>query len=57
MASLLVVMVGLWMVVITWGVWNLYARPLSGLDPDDVDLIKSFMDKIRKLARSGRDRG
>jgi hypothetical protein len=45
------VMIGLWMVVITWGVWNMYARPLSGLDPDDIDMIKAFMDQIRKLAR------
>jgi hypothetical protein len=51
MAELLVVMIGLWMVVITWGVWNMYARPLSGLDPDDIDMIKAFMDQVRKLAR------
>jgi hypothetical protein len=54
MSTLLVIMVGLWMIVITWGVWNMYARPMSGLDPDDIDMIKAFMDKVRKMAAAAK---
>jgi hypothetical protein len=51
LTTLLVVLVGVWMILITWGLGNLYTRPISGLDPDDVDMIKEFMDRIRKIAR------
>jgi hypothetical protein len=43
-----------WMVFLTGAVWHLYSRPVSGLDPDDIDMIKSFMDKVRGIARSER---
>ena len=39
-----------WLVFLTCAVWRLYSRPISGVDPDDVDLIKDFMVSIRKMA-------
>ena len=57
MTELLIIMVGLWMIVITWSVWYLYGRPYSGIDPDDIDMIKSFMAHIRKLAAFEKRKG
>ena len=50
MTELLIIVPVIWAILITWGLGNLYTRPVAGLDPDDVDLIKEFMDQIRKMA-------
>jgi hypothetical protein len=41
-----------WLIALTVIAYRLYSRPVSGLDPDDVDMIKDFMDNVRKLAAS-----
>jgi hypothetical protein len=40
-----------WLVALTILTYRLYSRPISGIDPDDVDMIKEFMDRVRKIAR------
>ena len=54
MIELLIIVPVIWAILITWGLGNLYTRPVAGLDPDDVDLIKEFMDQVRKMAAKGR---
>jgi len=49
MIELLIIVPVVWMLFLTYCVAKLYVRPPSGLDPDDVDLIKEFMDQIRKM--------
>jgi hypothetical protein len=43
-----------WLVALTVIMYRLYSRPVSGLDPDDVDMIKDFMDNVKKIARKER---
>jgi len=50
MIEILLIGFGVWAIVLTWGVGNLYTRPKDGLDPDDVDAIKDFMADVRKMA-------
>ena len=50
MIELLLIGFGVWAIVLTWGVGNLYTRPKDGLDPDDVDAIKDFMADVRRMA-------
>jgi len=57
MVEILLIGFGVWAIVLTWGVGNLYTRPVAGLDPDDVDLIKEFMDKVRKMAATESRKG
>ena len=54
MTELLIIVPVIWAILITWAIGNLYTRPVAGLDPDDVDLIKEFMDQVRKMAAKER---
>ena len=54
MIELLLIGFGVWAIVLTWGVGNLYTRPKDGLDPDDVDAIKDFMADVRRMAAKER---
>ena len=58
MTELLIIVPVVWMLFLTYCVAKLYVRPPSGLDPDDVDLIKEFMEQVRKMAaKEKRNRG
>ena len=57
MTELLIIVPVVWMLFLTYCVAKLYVRPPSGLDPDDVDLIKEFMDKVRKMAATESRKG
>jgi len=50
MTELLLIGFGVWAIVLTWGVGNLYTRPKDGLSADDVDAIKDFMADVRRMA-------
>ena len=50
MTELLIIVPVIWAILVTWGLGNLYTRPVAGLDPDDVDLIKEFMEQVRRMA-------
>jgi len=54
MVEILIIAPVVWMLFLTYCVAKLYVRPPAGLDPDDVDLIKEFMDQIRKMAAKER---
>jgi len=54
MTLLLIIVPVVWMLFLTYCVAKLYVRPPSGLDPDDVDLIKEFMAKVRSIAAKER---
>ena len=57
MIEILLIGFGVWAIVLTWGVGNLYTRPVAGLVPDDVDLIKEFMAQIRKMVATESRKG
>jgi len=48
--EILLIGFGVWAIVLTWGVGNLYTRPKDGLSADDVDAIKDFMADVRRMA-------
>ena len=57
MVEILLIGFGVWAIVLTWGVGNLYTRPKDGLDPDDVDAIKDFMADVRRMAATESRKG
>ena len=50
MVEILLIGIGVWAIILTWGVGNLYTRPKDGLSADDVDAIKDFMADVRRMA-------
>jgi len=48
--EILLIGIGVWAIILTWGVGNLYTRPKDGLSADDVDAIKDFMADVRRMA-------
>ena len=56
MIELLLIGFGVWAIVLTWGVGNLYTRPKDGLSADDLDLLKDFADRFRRLAATEKRR-
>jgi len=52
--EILLIGFGVWAIILTWGVGNLYTRPKDGLSDDDVDAIKDFMADVRRMAAKER---
>ena len=57
MVEILLIGFGVWAIVLTWGVGNLYTRPKDGLSADDVDAIKDFMADVRRMAATESRKG
>lgn len=54
MVEFCLIVVGIWCLLVSWGVINLYLR--TGLPADDIDLLREFAEKMRNLARIERRR-
>ena len=57
MAELLIIVPVIWALVMTWAVGNLYFRPAGGLPEDELEVLREFVDRLRKLAASESHKG
>ena len=54
MVELLLIVPVVWLLLLTWGVGNLYTRPKDGLKDEEVELLKRFIESLQRLAAKER---
>ena len=52
MVEMLLLGAAVWGLLLTWGVVNLYTRPSPTLPDDEIEVLRTFVERLRALAKS-----